>query len=191
MVKEDTGVGIDVGPGVLDLTQFHKNGRNNVVDSLAKINERIVLDVSGGEVSEMGVSGVSMSQDSMSVSWNDLTFSQSSVSEFSDLSLTNIVSEFFLKVKQPSQDFLISETVEGTSQTIKTSGVREIRISQSRTNQVSGVGRDITTFVVTVNGQISSNALLHFVLLVSQHVSIVTGPIKIRISLDDLSSLKL
>lgn len=109
--------------------------------------------------------------------------------------MINVVIKFifpsttYLEVEEPSQDFLVGKTVEGTSQTVKTSRVGEVRISQSRANQVSGVGTDVTTFVITMDGEVTSDAFHHFELFVTHHLGVVTSPINIVVNGDDLSVL--
>jgi len=188
MVQQDTGVGINIGPGVLDFTEVLEDGGNDVVYGLAKIDEGIVLDVFNGEFSLMDVSGISVSEDGMTITGDDLSGSEGSLGEFLDLFGGDVVTEFGLKVQQPSQDFLIGKTVEGASETVKGSGVREIRISQSGTDQMASVGRDVTTFVIGVDGQITSNAFLDFVLSVTQLVGKVASPIEVLVSSDDVTT---
>lgn len=84
---------------------------------------------------------------------------------------------------------MVGKTVEGTSKTVKGSRVREIRISQSRSDQVGSVGRDVTTFMVRVNAQVSSDAFLDFVLLITQHLSVVTSPIEVGVRGNDVTTL--
>lgn len=72
---------------------------------------------------------------------------------------------------------MVSKTVEGTSKTVNTSRVRKIRIRKGRTDQVSSMGRNVTTFVITMDTQVTSNALLNYVLFETHHVSVVTSPI--------------
>jgi hypothetical protein len=188
MVQQDTGVGINIGPGVLDFTEVLKDGGNDIVDSLAEFDEGIVLDVFNGEFSLMDISGVSVSEDGVTITGNDLSGTEGSLGEFLDLFSGDVVTEFSLQVQQPSQDFLIGETVEGTSETVKGSGVREIRISQSGTDQVASMGRDVTTFVIRVDGQITSNAFLDFVLLITQLVSEVTSPIEVGVRSNNITT---
>lgn len=46
------------------------------------------------------------------------------------------------------------------------------------------VSRDITTFVITVNGEISSDEFLDNSVVVSHHVSVVSSPIKFGIAIN-------
>lgn len=189
MVQQDTGVSIDIWPWVLDFTELLEDWRNDLIYSLAEIDEFVVLDVFNGEFSLVDVSGISVSEDGVTVSWNNLSGGQGSVGEFSDLFVGDVASEFLLKVQQPSQDFLIGQTVEWASKTVEGSRVREIRISQSRSDQVGSVGRDVTTFVITVDGEVTSEAFLDFVLLITQHVSEVSSPVEVWVSGNDITTL--
>ena len=84
---------------------------------------------------------------------------------------------------------MVSKTMEGASKTVKGSRVRKIRISEGRSDQVSSVGRDVTTFVIRVDGQITSNAFLDFVLFITQLVGKVASPIEVLVSSDDVTTL--
>lgn len=118
--------------------------------------------MSASELSKVDVSGVSVSKDGVSKSWNDLTFVQGSVSEFPDSLLADVVSELLLKIQQPSQAFLVGKTVERSGETVETGGVGEVGVGEGGADQVGGVGGDVTTFVVGVDAEVSSDALLHF-----------------------------
>ncbi len=98
MVQQDTGVGINIGPGVLDFTEVLKDGGNDVVDGLAKFDEGIVLDVFNGEFSLMDISGVSVSKDGMTITGNDLSGTEGSLGEFLDLFSGDVVTEFSLRI---------------------------------------------------------------------------------------------
>ena len=97
MVQQDTRVSINIGPWVLDLAEFLENWWDNLIYSLAKLDEVVTLDVSDGEFSLMDVSGVSVSQDGMTVTWDNFTRGEGLLGEFSNLSFRNIVTEFFLR----------------------------------------------------------------------------------------------
>jgi len=103
VVQQDTGVGINIGPGVLDFTEVLEDGRNDVVDGLAEFDEGIVLDVFNGEFSLMDVSGVSVSEDSVTITGNDLSGTEGSLGEFLDLFGGDVVTEFSLNVGLETQ----------------------------------------------------------------------------------------
>lgn len=189
MVENDTTVGINIGPRVLDLAEFLKNGRNNLENGGSKFNKGVVLDVFGAEVLKMNVSRISVSQDGVTVTWDDLSGGKGVVGEFLNLSFGNIVTDFLLDVKEPSEDFLVGQTVEGTGKTVDTTGVSEERISKSGTDEMGGVSTDVTTFVITVNGEVSSDSFLNFRSFVTHHVSVVGSPIEVLVGVDNLTFL--
>lgn len=49
--------------------------------------------------------------------------------------------------------------MERTGQTVEGSGVREEGVRKGRADQVTGVGRDVTAFVVRVDGDVQSHEL--------------------------------
>src|SRR6478735_9326973 len=57
--------------------------------------------------------------------------------------------------------------VKGTSETLETSAVRQERIRQGTSNQVSGVSRDITTLMITVKSKVKSQKILKVLVLLS------------------------
>lgn len=189
MVEDDTTVGINIGPGVLDLAEFLKNGRNNLENSGGKLNKGIVLDVFSSEVFKMDVTRISVSQDSVTVTGNDLSGGEGVVGELLNLSFGDIVTDFLLDVEEPSEDFLVGQTVEGTGKTVYTTGVGEERISKSGTDEMSGVSTDVTTFMITVNGEVTSDSFLNLRSFVTQHVSVVGSPIEVLVGVDDLTFL--
>ena len=50
---------------------------------------------------------------------------------------------------EPNKDFLVSETVEGSSETVQSSSKGEVGVRKGRANQVGSVGRYITSLVVS------------------------------------------
>lgn len=53
---------------------------------------------------------------------------------------------------------------------------------------MASVGRDVTTFVIRMDGQITSNAFSDFVLLITQLVSKVTSPIEVGVRGNDITT---
>ena len=85
---------------------------------------------------------------------------------------------------------MVGKTVKGSSETVEGSRVGKVGIREGRTNQVGGVCADVSSFVVRVNGQITSDAFLDFVLVVSQHVRVVCAPIEVRVRSNDFTTLE-
>ena len=99
MIEDDTTVCIDVRVRVLDLAEFLEDWRNDGVDLSSEVDKSIVLNVTLSKCLKMHVAGVGVSQDSMAVTWNDLTLGEGVVSEFLDLGFSDVVAEFFLYSK--------------------------------------------------------------------------------------------
>jgi hypothetical protein len=85
------------------------------------------------------VTGISLTEDSVTETGNDLTTLEGSPDVVLDGLLISVDTDLILHLKGPSQDFLVSETVKGTSKTVKTGSQGEVRIREGRANQVSAV----------------------------------------------------
>lgn len=76
------------------------------------------------------------------------------------------------KQKQKQKETnLVSKTVQRTSKTAHTSTEWKVRIRQGASNQVSGVGTDVTTFVVAVDDQVQTHQFSKVNITVAQHFS--------------------
>lgn len=76
--------------------------------------------------------------------------------------------------------------MKGTGQTLETSTVRKEGVAKSGTNQVSSVSRDVTTLVVTVEGEVETEQVLEVLVLLAalaQHGSEVVRPILVEVNL--------
>lgn len=87
---------INVRVRVLDLAQFLEDWWNNLEDGSGEFDQRIILDVSLGEGSQVHEARIGVSEDSVAVSRDDFTLGESVVSELSDFGFTDVVTEFFL-----------------------------------------------------------------------------------------------
>lgn len=83
------------------------------------------------------------------------------------------------------------QSVKGTGETIETGGKREHGRGQGRADQVSGVGRDIATLVVRVDGQVETHQLNEVgVLSEAQHVGQVVAIVLVLLDLGNLTVLE-
>lgn len=81
--------------------------------------------------------------------------------------------------------------MERTSQTVQTSGQGQEGGAQSATNQVGGVGANVTTLVVGVDGQVQTHELNELVVLaVTELVSQVEGVVLVLLDRSDLAILE-
>jgi hypothetical protein len=85
------------------------------------------------------VTGVSLTKDSVTETRNNLTTLKSSPDVILDSLLISVDTNLVLHLEGPSQNFLVGKTVEGSSKTVETGSEREVRIRESRSDQVSTV----------------------------------------------------
>lgn len=67
--------------------------------------------------------------------------------------------------------------MQRTCQTVKPSRKRQVRIAECRSDQVDGVGRNITTFVIAMDGEVKSHQLDEFGVVKAQHLSEIVAPV--------------
>ena len=138
------------------------------------------------ELSLAGVSGISLSEDSVTVAGDDSTALERVPDEVSELLIGDFVraeisdelkrqnkhrlvrSECYLS--EPDEDFLVGKTVERSSQTVQSGGEGKVRVRKSRANQVGGVGRDVATFVVALEDRYEKSQLSYCYLRVDGEV---------------------
>lgn len=94
--EEGTGSGINVGPGVGDLASCLKDLRDNLVASLNEVHEVIVLDVLVSKLELTHEARVSLTEDGVTVSWDDLAGGKSILNILSNVILIPVLSELGL-----------------------------------------------------------------------------------------------
>ncbi len=148
--EESTRAGINVGPGVAYLASGLKNVRDYLVDGLNKVDEVVVLNVLLSKVELAHKARIGLSQDGVTVSWDNLALLESILHILFNVLRSPVFAEAVLELKQPFQAFLVSEAVERAGKTVHTCGERKVRIGKGATNEVSGVGANVATFVITI-----------------------------------------
>ena len=147
--EEGAGTAVDIGPRVLDLSSGSEALGDFFVVGLDELNEVIVLDVFVGEVELAHETGVSLSEDGVTVAGHNLARSKSVSDKFSNVLSGPSLAVLGLESEQVVEALLVSETVEGTGKTVHTSGEGEVGVGEGGSDQVSGVSRHVTTFVIT------------------------------------------
>lgn len=113
-------MGINVGPWVLDFSQFGQDWRNDLVDVADKLEEWIIGQMLEGELALAGITRICFTEDSMTVAGNDLARFQCLPDEVLDLVFVSVVSEFSAQLLQPNEYFLVGQTVQWSSETVQT-----------------------------------------------------------------------
>ena len=153
VLEEDTGVGVNVGVGVLGLAVLGEDTGGDLVDLGDEVEHGVVGHLLLGESALSHVTGVSLSEDGVTVTGDDTAGVEGGPEVVSDGLVAKVVADGLLELGEPVKDLLVSKTVEGTGKTVKTSGEREEGRAESTADKVGGVGRDVTTLVVSVDGQ--------------------------------------
>lgn len=175
-------MGINIGPWVLGLSLLGENGGNDFVDLGNELEEGVVGEVLEGKLSLGGVSGIGLSQHSVSESGNNASSVESFPNNFSETLVGDLLaSELLLEVEGPGEHLLVGKTVEGTSETVETSGEGEVGVREGRSDKVSGVSGDVSSLVVTVDDEVETHELIKLGLVESEHASKVSSPVELAV----------
>lgn len=159
VLEEDTGVSVDVGVGVLGLAVLGEDTGGNLVDLADELEHGVVGQVLLGELALGDVAGVGLAENGVAVSGNDLATLEGRPEVVLDSLVAEVVANSLLHLLEPDEDFLVSKSVERTSKTVQTSSQGEVGGAESGSNQVGGVGTDVATLVVGVDGEVQAHQL--------------------------------
>lgn len=159
MLEEDTRVGVDVGEGVLGLAVLGQDAGGNLVDLADKLEHGVVGHIGLGELTLSHVAGVSLAEDGVAVAGNDTAGLEGVPEVLGDLGIGQIITDDLLHLREPVEDLLVGETVEGTGEAVETSGKGKEGGAEGRADKVGGVGRNVATLVVGVDGQVETHQL--------------------------------
>jgi hypothetical protein len=136
-----------------------KNSRGDLVDLGNKLEHGVLRELALGKLALRDVTGVSLSQDGVAVTGNDTASLEGGPEVVLDALVAKVVANLGLHLGEPLENLLVGKTVQGTGKTVKTSGEREERRGEGGSDQVGGVGGDVTTLVVSVDGEVESHQL--------------------------------
>jgi hypothetical protein len=159
VLEEDTGVGVNVGVWVLGLSVLSKDAGGDLVDLADELEHGVIGQVLLGELALGDVAGVGLAEDSVSVSGNDLAGLEGRPQVVLDGLVAEVVANSLLHLLEPDEDLLVGQSVERTSETVQTGSEGEVRRAEGTADQVSGVGRDVATLVVSVDGEVETHKL--------------------------------
>lgn len=105
------------------------------------------------------VAGVGLAEDGVAVTGDDTARVEGVPEVLGDGLVAEVVTNLLLHDGEPVKDLLVGEAVEGTGETVKAGGEREEGRAQGRADEVGGVGRDVATLVVSVDGEVETHQL--------------------------------
>jgi hypothetical protein len=139
--------GVHVGPGVLGLSVLGENTRSDLVDLADKLEERVLGELLERKLALGSVTRVGLAKNGVTVSGNDTSGIKGVPEVLLDVLVREIVTDGLLHLGEPVKDLLVGQSMERTSKTVQTSGQGEHGRGKSGSNQVGGVGRDVTTLL--------------------------------------------
>jgi hypothetical protein len=138
---------INVGVGVLGLSVLGQDTRGNVVDLADELEHGVIRKLLKSKLALRHVTGVSLPQDGVTVTRDDTASVQGGPEVVLNGLVAEVIADSLLHLSEPVQDFLVGQSVERTSKTVQTSGEGKHRGAESRSDQVSGVCRNVTTLL--------------------------------------------
>lgn len=152
-------MGVNVGVRVLGLAVLGQDTGGNLVDLADQLEHGVIGQLAQGKLALGDVTGVGLAQDGVTVTGHDTATVQGRPQVVLDGLVAEVVANGLLHLGEPVQDLLVGQTVQGTSQTLETGGEGEHGGAQSAADQMSGVGADVATLVVGVDGQVQAHQL--------------------------------
>lgn len=191
VLEQDTGVGVDVGEGVLGLAVLGEDAGGNLVDLADELVHGVVGHVGLGKGTLGHVAGVGLAEDGVAVAGNDTAGLEGVPEVLGDVGIGHVVTNDLLHLGEPVEDLLVGETVEGAGETVETGGEGEEGRAEGRADKVGGVGRDVATLVVGVDGEVETHQLNKVgVVAEAELVGEVEGVILVLLDGSDLAALE-
>lgn len=184
MPEEDTGGGVDVRMWVLGLSVLDQNLWSNLRVGLDELEDWVGSDLGagGGKLHESIEAGIWLAEHSVAVTWNDLATVEGGPEELLDRGVVDGALERILHLEDEAEDFLGGETVERSSKTLETGRVGEERIGEGGSNEMCGVGRDIASLMITMEGEVETEEISESLILwLAEHDGEVLGPIEVAV----------
>lgn len=159
VLQQDTRVSVNIGVGVLGLAMLGQNARGDFVDLADQLEHGVFGHLLLRELALGHVAGVSLAENSVAITGHDTASVQGRPQVVGDALIAQVVANRLLHLSEPVQHFLVGQTVQRTSQTLETSRDGQEGRAKSTADQMGGVGRDVATLVVGVNGQVQTQKL--------------------------------
>lgn len=168
-----------------------ENTWSNLVNLAHELEHRVLRQMLLSKRSLCHVAGVRLAENGMAISGYNLASFERGPEVISDGLIAEIIANGSLHLLKPEKYLLVGETVQGTGEAVETSRKREHGRAESASNQVSSVGTDVPTLVVSVDGEVKSQQL-NEVLVASkaQLVGKVETVVLVLLDWSDLAALE-
>lgn len=184
-------MGIDVGVGVLGLAVLGKNLGGDLVDLADELEHGVLRHVLLGELALGRVAGVGLAEDGVAVTGDDTAGVEGVPEVLGDALIGDIITNDLLHLGEPVEHLLVGEAVEGTGKTVETGSEGQEGGAESRADKVSGVGADVATLVVGVDGEVETHELNEVsVVAEAELVGEVEGVVLVLLDGSDLAALE-
>lgn len=136
------------------------------------------------------VTGISLAEHSVSVSGHNTSGVESLPHGLSELLVGDLLaSELLLQFHDPCEHFLVGKSVEGSSESVKTSGEGEVGIGESASDKVGGVCRNVSSLVVAVDDEVKAHELIEGWVVEAELAGEVCGPVELGVVWHELALL--
>lgn len=191
VLEQDTRVSVNVGVGVLGLAVLGQDNRSDLVDLADQLEHGVLGHLLLRKLALSHVAGVSLAEHSVTVTRHNTARVQCRPKVVGNVLVAQVVTNRLLHLSEPVEHFLVGQTVQGTGQTLETSRDGQEGRAESTADQVSGVGRDVATLVVGVDGQVETQELNEVgVVAEAQLVGKVEGVVLVLLDSGDLAALE-
>lgn len=195
-MEQHTRARVHIGVGVLGLSMLLQHLRRNAAVLLHKLEDWVGGDLgAGSSVVHQGLEAwVRLTEHGVAVTRHDTAAVEGGPEVVVDVVFGVVSGDGLLHLDDPAEDFLGGEAVEGAGETLETGAVAKKGVAQCATNQVGGMGRNVTAFVVTVEGEVETEEVLEVLVLLAalaEHGGEVVGPILLEVDLGGKSTATL
>ncbi len=183
-------MGIDVREWVLGFAVLGKNAWGDLVNLRDKLEHWVLWEVLLGENALSHVSWIGLAENGVAVTWNNTSSVKGRPEVLLDLLIGEIVANGLLHLNEPLEDLLVGESVKWAGKTVKTGSDGEHWGREGGSDQVGGVGGNVATLVVGVDGEVESHELNEgLVVTETELVGEIEGVILVLLDSGDLTIL--
>ena len=182
MHQQLSAVCIHIGPWIFDFPRGLQDIWYHFIYAANDLKEFVVRHVFLSKTALCFIARIGLSQYSVTKAWDDLSIGQGLLAVVLDLLLgRQATAQFIAHALDPADDLLIGQAMQRTCQAGHSCCECEIGIAQGTSHQMDGVGRNISAFVIGMNGHVHAHHLTEFLAVVTKHMRKVACPVQVWI----------